>query len=139
MSKFLNSPTPDQLQQIYHFGWLLSPLLIIALGSYCLDSKNSFCFFPGMYTCIWHNSALCMCINIVHLIIMYVYRICYLRICSVYTSVYYSILYTHYTIYIMYTCCVLYINAYCPYIQSDRFYVITTIHTLYVIHTLLQF
>ena len=53
MSKFLNSPTPDQLQQIYHFGWLLSPLLIIALGSYCFDSKNSFCFFPGMYIYVY--------------------------------------------------------------------------------------
>lgn len=33
--------------QLHVFGGLLLPLLSCALGSYCLDSKNTFCFFPG--------------------------------------------------------------------------------------------
>ncbi len=45
--RILNSPIPSQLQQVHTFAWLLSPLLIFVFGSYCLDSKNSFCFFPG--------------------------------------------------------------------------------------------
>lgn len=43
----LVSPLPDQMQQLHAFAWLLTPLIVFALGSYCLDSKNSFCFFPG--------------------------------------------------------------------------------------------
>lgn len=44
----LNSPIPDKMQQIDAFKWFLSPLIILAVGSYCLDSKNGFCCFPGM-------------------------------------------------------------------------------------------
>lgn len=43
----LYSPIPTELQQVHTFAWLLSPLLIFVFGSYCLDSKNMFCFFPG--------------------------------------------------------------------------------------------
>ena len=43
----LNAPMPIQMQQLHVWGWLLTPLIVFVLGSYCLDSKNSFCFFPG--------------------------------------------------------------------------------------------
>jgi hypothetical protein len=43
----LASPIPTQMQQLHVWGWLLTPLIVFVLGSYCLDSKNSFCFFPG--------------------------------------------------------------------------------------------
>ncbi len=45
--KLVNGPIPDPIQQIHTFAWLLSPLVTFVFGSYCLDSKNSFCFFPG--------------------------------------------------------------------------------------------
>lgn len=45
--KFINDPVPSQMQQIYTFAWLLSPLLVIMFGSFSLDSQNKFCFFPG--------------------------------------------------------------------------------------------
>lgn len=44
----LESPIPSEIQQLHVFAWLVAPLLIFALGSYCLDSKNGFCFFPGV-------------------------------------------------------------------------------------------
>lgn len=44
---FLNEPLPPQMQHLHAFAWLLGPLIFFALGSYCLDSKNGFCFFPG--------------------------------------------------------------------------------------------
>ena len=43
----LAAPIPLQMQQLHVWAWLLTPLIVFALGSYCLDSKNSFCFFPG--------------------------------------------------------------------------------------------
>lgn len=43
----LLAPMPSSFQQLHVFGWLLGPLVIFALGSYCIDSKNSMCFFPG--------------------------------------------------------------------------------------------
>lgn len=43
----LAAPLPSSLMQLHVFGGLLLPLLSCALGSYCLDSKNTFCFFPG--------------------------------------------------------------------------------------------
>mmetsp|Transcript_846 Transcript_846/g.496 ORF Transcript_846/g.496 Transcript_846/m.496 type:complete len:679 (+) Transcript_846:92-2128(+) len=43
----LDGPLPDSMRQLEAFGWLLGPLTIFALGSYCIDSKNSMCFFPG--------------------------------------------------------------------------------------------
>ncbi len=43
----LEAPLPSSMQQLHVFGWLLGPLVIFALGSYCIDSKNSMCFFPG--------------------------------------------------------------------------------------------
>ena len=43
----LAAPIPLQMQQLHVWGWLLTPLIVFALGGYCLDSKNGFCFFPG--------------------------------------------------------------------------------------------
>lgn len=43
----LSAPLPSPMQQMEAFGWLLGPLICFALGGYCLDSKNSLCFFPG--------------------------------------------------------------------------------------------
>lgn len=43
----LEAPLPVQMQHLNTFAWLLGPLVCCALGSYCLDSKNCFCFFPG--------------------------------------------------------------------------------------------
>mmetsp|Transcript_30664 Transcript_30664/g.41994 ORF Transcript_30664/g.41994 Transcript_30664/m.41994 type:complete len:320 (+) Transcript_30664:99-1058(+) len=43
----LDAPLPTQMQQLHAFAWLLGPLIVFAFGSYCLDSKNSFCFFTG--------------------------------------------------------------------------------------------
>lgn len=43
----LDGPLPDSMKQLEAFGWLLGPLLIFALGSYNIDSKNAMCFFPG--------------------------------------------------------------------------------------------
>lgn len=43
----LDGPLPDSMVQLEAFGWLLGPLTIFALGSYCIDSKNALCFFPG--------------------------------------------------------------------------------------------
>jgi hypothetical protein len=47
VSDVLDAPLPDQMQRLHVFAWLLGPLVCCALGSYCLDSKNGFCFFPG--------------------------------------------------------------------------------------------
>lgn len=41
------APLPIEMQQLHVWGWLFTPMVAFALGSYCLDSKNSFCFFPG--------------------------------------------------------------------------------------------
>jgi hypothetical protein len=41
------APVPLGVQQLHAWGWLFTPMVAFALGSYCLDSKNSFCFFPG--------------------------------------------------------------------------------------------
>eukprot|EP00596_Hydrurales_sp_CCMP1899_P008289 CAMPEP_0119042208 /NCGR_PEP_ID=MMETSP1177-20130426/14444_1 /TAXON_ID=2985 /ORGANISM="Ochromonas sp, Strain CCMP1899" /LENGTH=666 /DNA_ID=CAMNT_0007008827 /DNA_START=246 /DNA_END=2246 /DNA_ORIENTATION=- len=46
-AKGLAAPMPFQMQQLHVWGWALTPLIVFVLGSYCLDSKNSFCFFPG--------------------------------------------------------------------------------------------
>ena len=43
----LDSAVPSQVQQLRVFANLLLPALGLAYGSYCLDSKNTFCFFPG--------------------------------------------------------------------------------------------
>lgn len=45
--EILMQPLPGAAQQIYTFAYVLTPLVLMALGSYCLDSKNAFCFFPG--------------------------------------------------------------------------------------------
>ena len=47
LKSILEAPLPEQMQQLHAFAWLLGPLVCCALGSYCLDSKNQFCFFPG--------------------------------------------------------------------------------------------
>jgi hypothetical protein len=43
----LDAPLPTPMQQLHAFAGVLGPLVCCALGSYCLDSRNSFCFFPG--------------------------------------------------------------------------------------------
>lgn len=43
----LEAPLPVQMQRLNAFAFLLGPLVAFALGSYCLDSKNKFNFFPG--------------------------------------------------------------------------------------------
>ena len=43
----LSLPLPPQLLQLHTFAYYLAPLLLIAFGSYCIDSKNGFSFFPG--------------------------------------------------------------------------------------------
>ena len=43
----LEAPVPYQMQRLQAFVWLLGPLVCCALGNYCVDSKNQFCFFPG--------------------------------------------------------------------------------------------
>lgn len=47
ISVMLDSAVPSQVQQLRVFANLLLPALGLAYGSYCLDSKNTFCFFPG--------------------------------------------------------------------------------------------
>jgi len=48
VKSFLEAPLSAEFQQLHLFSWYLAPLLILALGGYCLDSKNKFCFFPGL-------------------------------------------------------------------------------------------
>jgi hypothetical protein len=43
----LDSPLPTSMQQLQVFVWFLGPLVFFTLGSYCIDSKNSVCVFPG--------------------------------------------------------------------------------------------
>lgn len=45
--EWLRSPMPESMTQLHVFGWLLGPLVVFAFGSYNLDSRNNFCFFPG--------------------------------------------------------------------------------------------
>lgn len=40
---------PARYQNLYTNAFAMIPLFIWALGSYCLDSKNGFCFFPGAH------------------------------------------------------------------------------------------
>jgi hypothetical protein len=47
VEELLKNPLPDPVQQLHAGAWLLGPLIVFALGSYSLDSKNWFCFFPG--------------------------------------------------------------------------------------------
>jgi hypothetical protein len=47
IKNILEGPLPQELKQLEACGWLLGPLVIFALGSYCIDSRNSMCFFPG--------------------------------------------------------------------------------------------
>lgn len=44
----LSTPLPSNFAQLS--SWIVVPLMIIVYGSYCLDSKNRFCFFPGLPT-----------------------------------------------------------------------------------------
>jgi len=44
---YIMYPLPPQLQHIYTFAYILTPLFCISFGSYCIDSRNGFCFFPG--------------------------------------------------------------------------------------------
>lgn len=47
LKALLDAPVPNQMQHLHAFAWLLGPLIFFAFGSYCLDSKNGFNFFPG--------------------------------------------------------------------------------------------
>ena len=60
----LASPIPTQMQQLHVWGWLVTPLIVFVLGSYCLDSKNSFCFFPG--TPYFHRVLRCDMCDVKH-------------------------------------------------------------------------
>ena len=46
---FVNGSIPPNIVNVYNYSIVIIPLFIWALGSYCLDSKNGFCFFPGAY------------------------------------------------------------------------------------------
>lgn len=47
IAAILNNPLPGPLQQLRVFAKYIIPVMSLAYGSYCLDSKNMFCFFPG--------------------------------------------------------------------------------------------
>jgi hypothetical protein len=57
----LAAPIPIEFQQLHVWGWLVTPLIAFVLGSYCLDSKNSFCVFPG--TPYFHRVLRCNIVN----------------------------------------------------------------------------
>lgn len=44
---YFNAPLPEALQHLFNYRWLLGSIVIYAIGSYCLDSKNNTCYFPG--------------------------------------------------------------------------------------------
>jgi hypothetical protein len=46
----LSSPLPSSVQLLSSYSMWLVPLTVVVYGSYCLDSKNSYCFFPGLPT-----------------------------------------------------------------------------------------
>ena len=46
---FMNRSLPEGFRNIYTHSLAVIPLFIWTFGSYCLDSKNGFCFFPGAY------------------------------------------------------------------------------------------
>lgn len=45
--KLLMLPLPTPLQRIYTFAYILTPFVVLSFGGYCIDTNNSFCFFPG--------------------------------------------------------------------------------------------
>lgn len=47
LNEFLLSPVATPIQQLHACSWFIGPLIIYVIGSYCLDSDNGFCFFPG--------------------------------------------------------------------------------------------
>ena len=38
---------PEALRNLNFFGYILTPLISLAVGGYCIDSKNTWCLFPG--------------------------------------------------------------------------------------------
>lgn len=46
-SSALAQAVPEGLRNLYTYWWVVVPLVVWNVGSYCLDSKNGFCFFPG--------------------------------------------------------------------------------------------
>jgi hypothetical protein len=48
--QLLASPLPVPLQYWTSQIWIIVPLILVVYGSYCLDSKNRFCVFPGFPT-----------------------------------------------------------------------------------------
>lgn len=44
---YINAPVPSPIQHMQSFVWLVVPFIILVVGSYCLDSGNGYCFFPG--------------------------------------------------------------------------------------------
>jgi len=57
----MSSPLPEPLHKLRAAARILFPLVSLAYGSYCLDTKNAFCFFPG--TPYYHRVLQC---NIAH-------------------------------------------------------------------------
>ena len=48
VESFLSRPLPTTLQSLTVYSWLILPLAAVIYGSYSLDSKNRYCFFPGL-------------------------------------------------------------------------------------------
>jgi len=46
-SDMIGKSMPQEFCNLREYLAWLTPVFTIVLGSYCLDSKNSFCFFPG--------------------------------------------------------------------------------------------
>lgn len=44
---WLDAPAPEFFHRFHAASWLLGPLVLFVVGSYSIDSKNCFCFFPG--------------------------------------------------------------------------------------------
>jgi hypothetical protein len=47
IQSFMLSPVPPSIQHLQSSAWFLIPLIVYVIGSYCLDTLNGYCFFPG--------------------------------------------------------------------------------------------
>jgi hypothetical protein len=48
----LDYPFPQWVAVFRNMYWIFAPAVFLTIGSFCLDSKNAFCFFPaGAYYC----------------------------------------------------------------------------------------
>lgn len=48
IKSILEAPLPVQMQRLHGATFIIGPLICFAIGSCCLDSKNAWCYFPGM-------------------------------------------------------------------------------------------